>query len=160
MYISFFYVHNINGDIMDENLELLTHIYETAEMGSYTITTLINKLKDKENKIKFVLEKEIKEYEKYIKEAGKLLEKNDVTPKKTSWMAKLGSNMGIMKETMKDNSDSAIAQMVVEGITMGVTIMSAKVNSYRKLADKSTLKLAKNFLEFQEDEIEKLKEFM
>ena len=36
---------------MDENLELLTHIYETADMGAYTITTLINKLKDKENKI-------------------------------------------------------------------------------------------------------------
>ena len=48
---------------MDENLELLTHIYETADMGAYTITTLINKLKDKENKIKFMLEKEIKGYE-------------------------------------------------------------------------------------------------
>jgi hypothetical protein len=145
---------------MDENLELLTHIYETAEMGSYTITTLINKLKDKENKIKFCLEKEIKEYEKYLNQAGKLLEKNGITPKKASFMAKIGSNMGIMKETMKDNSDSAIAQMVVEGITMGVTIISAKINSYRKIADKSTIKLAKKFLEFQEDEIEKLKSFM
>ena len=145
---------------MDENLELLTHIYETADMGAYTITTLINKLKDKENKIKFMLEREIKGYEKYINMSGKLLEKNDIKPKKTSLMAKMGSNMGIMKETMKDNSDGAIAQMLVEGITMGVTIMSAKINSYRKIADKKTLKLAKEFLNFQEDEIEKLKEFM
>jgi len=145
---------------MNENLELLTHIYETADMGSYTITTLLNKLKDKENKIKFVLEREIKEYEKYIKEAGKQLEKNDIKPKKTSIMAKLGSNMGIMKETMKDNSDGAIAQMLVEGITMGVTVMSAKINSYKKIVDKKTLKLAKEFLKFQEDEIEMLKEFM
>lgn len=145
---------------MDENLELLTHIYETADMGAYTITTLINKLKDKENKIKFMLEKEIKGYEKYINISGKLLEKNDIKPKKTSLMAKMGSNIGIMKETMKDNSDGAIAQMLVEGITMGITVMSAKINSYRKIADKKTLKLAREFLEFQEDEVEKLKEFM
>lgn len=145
---------------MDENLELLTHIYETADMGAYTITTLINKLKDKENKIKFMLEKEIKGYEKYINISGKLLEKNDIKPKKTSLMAKMGSNIGIMKETMKDNSDGAIAQMLVEGITMGITVMSAKINSYKKIADKKTLKLAREFLEFQEDEVEKLKEFM
>ena len=75
-------------------------------------------------------------------------------------MAKMGSNIGIMKETMKDNSDGAIAQMLVEGITMGITVMSAKINSYRKIADKKTLKLAREFLEFQEDEVEKLKEFM
>ena len=145
---------------MDENLELLTHIYETADMGAYTITTLINKLKDKENKIKFMLEKEIKGYEKYINISGKLLEKNDIKPKKTSLMAKMGSNIGIMKETMKDNSDGAIAQMLVEGITMGITVMSAKINSYRKIADKKTLKLAREFLEFQENEVEKLKEYM
>ena len=145
---------------MDENLELLTHIYETADMGAYTITTLINKLKDKENKIKFMLEKEIKGYEKYINISGKLLEKNDIKPKKTSLMAKMGSNIGIMKETMKDNSDGAIAQMLVEGITMGITVMSAKINNYRKIANKKTLKLAREFLEFQEDEVEKLKEYM
>lgn len=145
---------------MDENLELLTHIYETADMGAYTITTLINKLKDKENKIKFALEKEIKEYEKYINISGKLLEKNDVKPKKSSLMAKWGSSIGIAKETMKDNSDGAIAQMLVEGITMGVTIISAKINSYKKIVDRKTLNLAKDFLEFQENEIEMLKKFM
>ena len=145
---------------MDENLELLTHIYETAEMGSYTITTLINKIKNKENKIKFIIEKEIKEYEKYINITEKLLLKNGIKPQKTSFMAKIGSNIGIMRETMMDNSDSALAQMLIEGITMGVTIISAKINSYKKNADRKTLKLAKEFLEFQEEEIEKLKAFM
>ncbi len=145
---------------MDENLELLTHIYETAEMGSYTITTLINKIKNKENKIKYTLEKEIKEYEKYINTTEKLLLKNGIKPQKSSLMAKVGSNIGIMRETMMDNSDSALAQMLIEGITMGVTVMSAKISSYKKNADRKTLKLAQKFLEFQEEEIEKLKAFM
>lgn len=145
---------------MDENLELLTHIYETAEMGSYTITTLINKIKNKENKIKYTLEKEIKEYEKYINTTEKILLKNGIKPQKSSLMAKVGSNIGIMRETMMDNSDSALAQMLIEGITMGVTVMSAKISSYKKNADRKTLKLAQKFLEFQEEEIEKLKAFM
>ncbi len=145
---------------MNENNELLLHIYETAEMGSYTITTLLTKIKKKENKLKFVLEEEIKEYECYIKESEKLLLKYGVEPKKTSFLSKVSSNMGIMMETIMDNSDAALAQMLTEGITMGVNIITAKISSYKNNADRKILKLAKRFVEFQEDEIEKLKTFM
>ena len=145
---------------MNENTELLLHIYETAEMGSYTITTLLTKIKKKENKLKFVLEEEIKEYERYIKESEKLLLKYGVEPKKTSFLSKVSSNMGIMMETIMDNSDAALAQMLIEGITMGVNVITAKISSYKNNADRKILKLAKRFVEFQEDEIEKLKTFM
>ncbi len=145
---------------MNENAELLTHIYETAEMGSYTVTTLLTKIKKKENKIKYILEEEIKEYEKYIKESEKLLSRYDVEPKKSSLMTKISSNMGIMMETIMDNSDAALAQMLVEGITMGINVITAKVSSYKKTADRKVLKLAKKIVKFQEDEVEKLKTFM
>ncbi len=145
---------------MNENAELLTHIYETAEMGSYTITTLLTKIKKKENKIKYILEEEIKEYERYIKKSEKLLSEYDVEPKKSSLMAKISSNMGIMMETIMDNSDPALAQMLVEGITMGINIITAKVSSYKMRADKKVIKFAKNFVKFQENEVEKLKAFM
>lgn len=145
---------------MNENAELLTHIYETAEMGSYTITTLLTKIKKKENKIKYILEEEIKEYERYIKKSEKLLSEYDVEPKKSSLMAKISSNMGIVMETIMDNSDPALAQMLVEGITMGINIITAKVSSYKMRADKKVIKFAKNFVKFQENEVEKLKAFM
>ncbi len=145
---------------MNENIELLTHIYETAEMGSYTITTLLTKIRKKENKLKFVLEEEIKEYEEYLKESERLLLKYDTEPKKSSFLSKVGSNMGITMETIMDNSDAALAQMLTEGITMGVNIITAKISSYKNNADKKILKLAKKFVDFQEDEIEKLKAFM
>ncbi len=145
---------------MDENNELLMHIYETAKMGSYTVTTLLNKIKSKENKLKFILEKEIKEYEKYIKLTEKLLKKSGIIPKEPSLMSKIGSNIGIMKETIIDNSDSALSQMLVEGMTMGVTTIGAKINSYKKSADRATLKIAKNFVSFQEEEIDRFKTFM
>lgn len=75
-------------------------------------------------------------------------------------MAKLSSKMGITMETMKDNSDPAIASMVIEGLTMGIVEMQTKIENYKKLVDKKILKLSIKFLKFQEEEIEKLKIFM
>lgn len=145
---------------MDENNELLLHIYETAKMGSYTVTTLLNKIRNKENKLKFILEKEVKEYEKYIKLTEKLLKKNEIIPKEPSIMSKIGSNIGIMKETVIDNSDSALSQMLIEGMTMGVTTIGAKISSYKKNVSRSILRIAKDFVSFQEEEIDRFKTFI
>ena len=129
----------------------------------YVITNLkvwINSIKNKENKIKHVLESELKEYEKYMLTSKKILEKESITPKGNNLMAKVGSDMGIMMETIKDNSDPALASMLIEGITMGVVDMESKVKDYKAVCDKNILEIAKDFLKFQENEIEKLKTFM
>ena len=145
---------------MDENLELLEYIYKNAEMGAFSLTTLINLLNGKENKIKKIVEEEIKGYEKYLKESKKLIEKHKYELKETGMMAKMGATMGIKKETKCDNSDAAIAHMIIEGLTMGVVDISTKINNYKGSADKKIIKLAEDFLKFQEDEIEKLKNFL
>lgn len=145
---------------MDENNELLLHIYETAKMGSYTVTTLLNKIRNKENKLKFILEKEVKEYERFIKLIEKLLKKSEIIPKEPSIMSKIGSNIGIMKETVIDNSDSALSQMLIEGMTMGVTTIGAKISSYKKNVSRSILRIAKDFVSFQEEEIDRFKTFI
>ena len=145
---------------MNENNELLVHIYKTAEMGVYTTKTLLNYIKNKENKIKHVLENELKEYEKFMMNSEELLERQELEPKGNGLMAKMGSDFGIMMETIKDNSDSSLAQMLIEGITMGIVDMESKISNYEKVCDKNILKIANNFLEFQRNEVEKLKTFM
>lgn len=145
---------------MNENMELLNSVYENAEMGVHTLNNLSDNLRKKDNKIKGLIEDELKEYNSFLKESEKLLKKNKIEPKKTNLMAKLSSKMGITIETMKDNSDAAIASMVIEGITMGIVEIQTKIENYKKLVDKKILKLANKFLKFQEEEIEKLKKFM
>lgn len=145
---------------MNENNELLMHIYKSAEMGVYSTTGLINALRNKDNKIKHVLEGEIKGYEKFMKESEEILVKRKITPKKSGFMTKMGNDMGIMYETMKDNSDAAIASMLVEGFTMGVIEMETKINQYKNSAKRNVLNMAKDFKVFQENEINKLKTFM
>ncbi len=145
---------------MNENMELLNFVYENAEMGVHTLNILSDALRKRDNKIKGLIEDELKEYNNFLKESEKLLKKNKIEPKKTNLMAKLSSKMGITMETMKDNSDPAIASMVIEGLTMGIVEMQTKIENYKKLVDKKILKLSTKFLKFQEEEIEKLKAFM
>ena len=145
---------------MNENMELLNFVYENAKMGVHTLNNLSNTLRNKDNKIKGLIEDELKEYNNFLKESEKLLKKNKIEPKKTNLMSKISSKMGIAMETMRDNSDPAIASMVIEGLTMGIVEIETKIENYKKLVDKKILKLANKFLKFQEEEIEKLKTFM
>ena len=145
---------------MNENMELLNFVYENAEMGVHTLNNLSDILRKKDNKIKGLIEDELKEYNNFLKESEKLLKKNKLGYKKTNLMSKISSKMGIAMETMKDNSDPAIASMVIEGLTMGIVEMQTKIENYKKLVDKKILKLSIKFLKFQEEEIEKLKTFM
>ena len=145
---------------MNENMELLNFVYENAEMGVHTLNNLSDILRKKDNKIKGLIEDELKEYNNFLKESEKLLKKNKLGYKKTNLMSKISSKMGIAMETMKDNSDPAIASMVIEGLTMGIVEMETKIESYKKIVDKKILKLSNKFLKFQEEEIGKLKTFM
>lgn len=145
---------------MKEKNELLMHIYDVSYMGEYSTNKLLSTLKNKNNKIKSLLEDELKEYESYKKKSEKLLKKAKIEIPKTSILTKMSSNMGIMMETMKDNSDASIASMLVQGFTMGIVEMETKINNYKEEVNKNTIKLAKNLLKFQQKEIENLKTFM
>ena len=145
---------------MDENLELLEYIYKNAEMGTFTMTELLKDLKEKENRIKPVVEKELKEYEKYLKLSKKYLKKYDVPLNKNGMMTKMMSRMGIKKETMTDNSDAAIAHMIIEGTTMGIIDMESKIKNYKNTADETIINLAKKFLKTLECQIEELKKYL
>ena len=153
-------VHNNNGDKMNENLELLMHIYQTADMGVYATKNLLELLRKKDNKITHVLEEELKEYEKYTQISETMLKKHDVDPKSSGLMAKMSSDIGMTIETLKDNSDPAIAAMLIEGLTMGTVEMNIKIDKYKRTNKKDILEIAHNLLEFQENEIEKLKTFL
>ena len=145
---------------MNENLELLMHIYQTADMGVYDTKNLLELLRKKDNKITHVLEEELKEYEKYTQISETMLKKYDVDPKSSGIMAKMSSDIGMTIETMKDNSDPAIAAMLIEGLTMGTVEMNIKIDKYKRTNKKDILQIAHNLLEFQENEIEKLKTFL
>lgn len=145
---------------MNENAEILEYIYKNAKMGTDSLTTLLNAIHNKDNKMKPIIEDQLKEYEKFVKESQKVLKKYKVDLKEYNPMAKMSSWMGINMEMLKDNSDARVASMLIQGLTMGTIEMSKKIEDYEKKVEKDVLNLAKDFLKFQENSIEKTKPFL
>ena len=145
---------------MNENEEILEYIYQTSNMGMESTKDLINSLKGKDNKIKKLIEEIEKNYEKYAKETQKLLNKKDLKAKPIGMMAKAMSKMSITKEMISDNSDANIADMLIQGLTMGNLELSKHIDNYEKTADKKIINLAKSLRKFGEEYIEKLKAYL
>lgn len=145
---------------MKEQNELLLHVYKDCDMSVVTLTKLLNELKEKDNKIKDAVEDILKEYEKFLSTVKKILKKEKVELKGNDFITKMMANMGVKKEVNSDNSDASIADMLIKGISMGTIDMEKKIHQYQKDVDKSNLKLAKDFLDFQQNSIEKLKKFL
>lgn len=145
---------------MNENIELLNYIYQDSQIGISSLTTMIRKLNGKDNKIKKIIEDELKEYELYKKESGKYLKKYKAEKKEESMTAKVMAKMKLNFDIMKDNSDAKIADILIKGFTMGTIDMDKKIDEYKDNVDKNIIKLAKNFLDFQNKNIELLKEFL
>lgn len=145
---------------MNENNELLLYIYENASMGVKSTTTLIRTINNKDNKIKKILEDELKKYESFVKDSEKLLKKYKVEKKEKGFIADISSYMGIKMEMLKDNSDARVADMLTKGFTMGNLDITKKIDMYEKDADKDILNLAKKLLNFGEYNIELLKPYL
>lgn len=145
---------------MNENLELYLHIYKDSEMGSFTLSKLLTELKEKDNKIKKVVEDILKSYEKFMEESKNYLISNEKKLEENSKMSKMGASMGIRKEVKSDNSDSSIAELLIQGLAMGSLDMEKKINEYKNDVNKEQLKFAKDFYKFQENSIEELKKYL
>ncbi len=145
---------------MNENEEILEYIYQTSNMGMQSVKDLINVIKDKDNKIKKILPEIEKNYEKYSKETEKMLNKKDLKAKPIGIMAKTMSKMSINKEMMNDNSDSNIADMLIQGLTMGNLNLTKYIDNYEKTADKKIVDMAKSLRKFGEEYIKKLKVYL
>ena len=145
---------------MDENIELLTYLYQDADMALGSLTLLINKINKKDNKIKKIIEGIIKGYENYLKKIEKYIKDNNYEIDKKPLISKVGAYFGINMEIMKDNSDSRIADMLIQGLTMGVLNVTKKIDTFKGDANKDIIKLAKEFKTFQQEAINMLKKYL
>lgn len=145
---------------MKEKNELLLHVYKDCDMSVTTLTELLDDLKEKDNKIKGGVEDLLKEYQSFLNRSKECLEKENVPLETEGVMTKMMANMGVSKEVKHDNSDSSIADLLIKGISMGSIDMEKKLEDYKKEVEKGDLKVAKEFLKFQQKAIDKLKKFL
>ncbi len=139
------------------NIKLYELILKDCDMGVYTLHMLLDRLKDRDNKIKGVIEEILTGYERVAAEIKDIIQ-SELKP--ASKIGKMGVKTGIIREVRYDNSDSSMAYMVIQGLAMGCLNMEKYISQFKKSDDKKALKMAKKFLKFQEKSISKLTKYL
>lgn len=137
--------------------QLLNHIYQTAEMGQDGIQSVL-KYAD-EPKLRSALTAQMEEYRKLQDSAGAMLRQRQKQPQGISSMAKAGSEMMSAMKTMVDHSATKIAEMMIQGSTMGVT-KSIRTIRDCQLQDERVRDLADKLLETEQANIEEMKKYL
>lgn len=140
--------------------ELLEYLEENIKMGKEALETLANKLEKTDNKIKSAVIESLDEYNKYDKMCKTLLGSQDTKEKKGNLFAVLMTKMGAGADFAKDNSDSHIADMLIQGYNMGIIDITKKLKKYKKEISKETSVLATNYRSMMEKRIEVMKEYL
>ncbi|MGL5677165.1 MAG: hypothetical protein ACRDDX_12170 [Cellulosilyticaceae bacterium] len=144
---------------MYANLEFLNYIYQNAEMGIVALEDLIKECED--GQFKKLLETQKAYYKDVYEEASFLIGEVHEIPKDIPKMQEISSSMMIKAKTMKDKSPSHMAEMLVQGSTMGIIQLHRNLNKYTENeVDKRTIDLATKLLTNEEKHIETLKKYL
>ena len=143
----------------NETAELLDRMYKNVKMGSESIITLMPKVKDKA--LRTEMTRELSRLEGFSSEIGKMLRAEGRQPKEEGIVSRLSSKMGINMNTMIDSTSSHIAEMMMEGYTMGITDMTKDIRERENTkASEASLKLARDIVDFQEKSFSEMKKFL
>ncbi len=142
---------------MKEDINALDEIHKGACMGKDAIDFVLNKVEDKS--LKKELEAEYNDYQMIEDKIDKIYSKySDGDPHSTSTMNKAMTWSGIEMRTMTDKSTSKLAELLLQGVNMGI-IEGRKILNNKKL-NKEVHNIASLYVSMQEKSVENLKKYL
>ena len=144
---------------MDENINLaiLNEIGKATRMGLSSITFVSDKTEDEQ--MKEELSSQYAQYGKILDKVNTQFEKYGEIPDEEPMMDKMMAWTGVQMNTLTDKSNSHIAEMMIKGTNMGI-IEGVKLKNQNPDANQTTQKILDDFIQFQENTIEKLKKYL
>lgn len=152
--------HNSNGDIMEENNEFLLYLYKITDMGITSMKTLVDIIKDKDNKIINLLYEELNEYKDSLEKVKAIMKTRDLKKPSDEILRDLGVSANMHMELMKDNSDARIAEMLINGYTMGIIELKKNIEKYESNITLEERKIAEEISKYQNKNLKKLKKYL
>ena len=142
---------------MNGNTELLNFIYQNSQMGVDTLQQIEEICTD--DALKSQLQEQYNNYAAIHEKARVLLNKNGFDEKGLSSLEKIRTYLTICIQTITDRSPSHLAEMLIIGSTMGPIDAIKKLRDYSN-AEQEIRNLMDSLLEFEKDNIEKLKQYL
>ena len=142
---------------MSENKQMLEYIYKGAEMGHEAISQLMQESGDAE--FTRAIDSQRKEYRQIMDEAQRLMHERGGQTKGIGAVQKLSSQAVTSMKTMTDNSPSKMAEMMIQGSTMGVTKMTRYLGELQQI-DGEVSRLSHKLLSTEQNNIEQMKKYL
>ncbi len=139
--------------------EVLSAVYKNVKMASDSILTLMPKVTDA--KLKSELTTQLSAFDAFASRAAKLLGEEGVKPEEENWFTKMSAKMSNMMSTLRDSTPAHIAELLVEGYTMGVNDLLKQLREAENTSvSESALRLTRDVCAYEEKLIAQMKEHL
>ena len=139
--------------------DLLGAIYKNVKMAGDSLIDLMPKVKDE--KLKSEMTVQLSTYEAFASRAAKLLADEGGKPAEEGILTKMSAKMGCFMNTMRDSTSSHLAEMIIEGATMGMNDMYKQIRESENTdVSEKALRLARDVCAYEERTIEEMKRFL
>ncbi len=143
---------------MSDNKQMLEYIFKGAEMGHDSITQLMREADDGD--LRCALDSQREEYHRIMEQAEELMHRHGGdTPKGIGIMQRMSSQAMTTVKTLTDNSPSNLAEMMIQGSTMGVTKMTRYLGELRGITE-DVAALSRKLISTEESNIEQMKQYL
>ncbi|MBQ3151716.1 MAG: hypothetical protein IJB86_10780 [Clostridia bacterium] len=142
---------------MTQDVQLLQAVYQNVQMGIDGIKNIYDDAK--EDAFRQELRRQEDEYRVLSDEASEKLYSMDEKPEEIGAMAKAGTFISTEFNTMADSTTSHLAEMMIQGTSMGITKLMRKIRSLDQV-DVRTQKLAQKVVTTEEINVENLKKYL
>lgn len=141
----------------ENSIELLDTAYKNVRMASFAIDCIIDKIEDKS--LEDLLRKQNDCYLNYVEKIEKLSEELKHKPKDINIMLKGMSFASIKTKSMMNNETPHLAEMLVQGTTMGITD-TLKAKSEFPSKNQKLNSIVDEIVNCEEKFVESLKNFL
>lgn len=140
-----------------ENTEFLNKVYKNSKAGSDAISYLKDKITDQS--LMSDLQYQHSQYQEIQSRVSKELSKNGEFPKEQSPVSQIGMWSGVQLNTLLDKSPDKIAEMMMQGSTMGIIDMARTLKEYPDIPD-SSRKIGEDLIKLEENSMQKMKSYL
>lgn len=141
----------------ENNIKILDELNKGCCMGSDAVKFVLDKIDGKE--FKKTVENLLEKYEDLEEKINKVYSKySDNEPDETTMMNKAMTWYGIQVRTINDSSATKLAEMLLQGLNMGI-IDGEKLLNHESV-DKKVAGLIKEYIDMQEKAVEEIKPFL
>ncbi len=142
---------------MDQSAKLLNCVAQTAQMGQTSIDRLLEKNSDEAFRAELLQQRS--DYQTYRQDAETRLNAMGVMPEPKRALDRAGAWLGLEMSTLTDRSTAHLADLMVQGTTMGIIEVTKARNECTE-ADAQAQGVASAFIARQQQAVDVLKGFL